>query len=114
MTSQISSRRKTLKKPEVVDVTSKDIPADYTGREAPERVFHFNLYFLKFGTSDRIQGAAVLLSILLLIVICGVIIGGISRPDNPWVEKAFGWLSSAFLFVVGVAVGRSGQDGSET
>lgn len=108
-----SSGRKPLKRPTTVDESSKDTPADYTGKDAPERVFHFNLGFLKFGTSDKIQGAAVLLSILILIVICGVFAAGLSNSSNPWIEKAFGWLSSAFLFVVGVAVGRSGSPNSD-
>jgi hypothetical protein len=113
MTNPTSSRRK-LKKPTAVDVSSKDNPSDYTGPDAPERVFHFNLKFIRFGTSDKIQGAAVLLSILLLLVIAGVIVAGLYNPTSPWIDKVFGWLSAAFLFVVGVAVGRSGNQNGES
>lgn len=82
---------------------------DYTSDSpAPGRVLAINLPFFKYGTSDRFQGAAILLSIILLGVIALFLIGSIFAdiPDGRF-DKIFSWLGGAFLLVMGVAIGRA-------
>lgn len=95
---------KPLKQP-LSYVANKDQPADYTGGgNAPERVLFINFWFFKYGTNDKAHGAAVILSLLLLFVI--TLVYFFSPTDNS--EKILPWLGNAFLFVAGVAVGKSG------
>lgn len=83
---------------------------DFTGDSAPERIFFINLFFFKYGTKDKAHGAAILLSLLLLFVILIVIGIGFRLGPSEWLDRVFTWLGSAFLFVAGVAVGRSGSE----
>ena len=87
---------------------------DFTGDEpVADRVLAINLPFFKYGTSDRFQGAAILLALSLLLLITGLFVWSFLSeiPDNRF-DKIFGWLGSAFLLVMGVAIGRgaSGKD----
>ena len=91
------------------DQYTKSAP-DFTGDNAPERIFFINLFFFRYGTKDKAHGAAVLLSLLLLIVILVVIGVGLRFEQSAWLDRVFTWLGSAFLFVSGVAVGRSGSE----
>jgi hypothetical protein len=102
---------KPLKRPSSGQIVRKDNPSDYTGDGASERVLLVNLFFIRFGTKDRVQGAAIMLSILLLLCISLVAILGYFSNNplkDPWFEKIFSWLGSTFVFVSGVAVGRAG------
>lgn len=86
-----------------------DKPTDYTGGDpAAGRVLVINLGFFKYGTSDRFQGAAILMSVILLGLVATLLIASILAdiPDNRF-DKIFSWLGSAFLLVVGVAIGRA-------
>jgi peptidoglycan/LPS O-acetylase OafA/YrhL len=88
---------------------------DYTEPNAPERVFFINLGFFRYGTKDKAHGAAVLLSILLFMLLVGVIVSGYYQPEgSEWAAQVFTWLGGAFLFVVGVAVGRGTTDKDKT
>ena len=81
---------------------------DFTGDEpVANRVLAINLHFFKYGTSDRFQGAAILLALSLLLLITGLFVWSFLSeiPDNRF-DKIFGWLGSAFLLVMGVAIGR--------
>ncbi len=102
-----------LNRPPQDRVLQRDAPADYTGPEAPERVLHINLWFVKFGTNDKLQGAAILLAIFILLLITVVIFYGMTHTTTEWNEKVFSWLSSTFLIVAGVAIGRASSDKSE-
>ena len=102
---------KPLRRPKSNQVVHKDSPSDYTGDDASERVLRVNLLFLKFGTKDRVQGAAIMLSVLLLICVMAVSLLGFFSTDPSKIllfEKIFSWLGSTFVFVSGVAVGRAG------
>lgn len=87
--------------------TAKGI-SDYTGHTANHRVLHINLGLFKYGTNDKTHAAALLFSLILLIIIVALIVAGIysAKDGMPWVEKTFSWVSSAFLFVSGVALGK--------
>jgi hypothetical protein len=109
-----SQSRKPLRRPASNEVVTKDKPEDYTGPEAGERTFYLNFYFIRFGTKDKIQGAAITLSVLLLLVIATVIIiGAFNSTNASWLEKSLTWLGSTFVFLAGVAVGRAGVDGQD-
>ncbi len=106
--------RKRLRPPPPDKVVKKDELADYTGSDpVPDRVLVINLRFFKYGTSDRFQGAAILLALTLLLLIASIFVLSalLEIPDNRF-DKTFGWLGSAFLLVMGVAIGRgtSGKD----
>jgi arginine exporter protein ArgO len=96
-----------LRRPQPADVRLRDTPADYTGSDAPERVLIINLFILRYGTSDRFQGAAIFLAFLLLLLLAAVVVLGIIYGETPWSDRVFGWLGSAFLIVAGVAIGRA-------
>jgi hypothetical protein len=101
-----------LNKPSADRVLQRDTPADYTADEAPERVLHINMGFLKFGTNDKLQGAAIVLAVFLLILISAITIYGISHQPSEFQDRVFNWLTNTFLVVLGVAVGRAGSDKS--
>lgn len=102
----MSNTRKRLKRPPASDVVRKDSPSDYTGDNADERVLYINLYFIKFGSTDRLQGAALMLSMVLLFLIALSILGGFVS-DSSWAKEAIAWLGTPLMLVVGVAVGRA-------
>lgn len=114
MMEQTSSRRRPLKRPPAGDVKPVDDLSDYTGDSASDRTFFINFYFMKFGTTDRIQGAAVMFSLFLLLLIFLTIFlgaGSSNKEQMAWLDQAFRWLGSAFLFAIGIALGRSGRSG---
>jgi hypothetical protein len=83
---------------------------DYTGIDGADgRVFHINLGFFKYGTDDKIHGAAMVFSLLLFIcVVCVMIFG----DGSAWADKLFSWATGAFLFALGIALGK-GAGGKE-
>jgi hypothetical protein len=81
---------------------------DYTGTDAPHRVLHLNFGFFKYGTNDKAHAAAIVLSIVLLIVTLFLVIIGMFAPNAAFLEKVVTWLWNGFLFVAGVAVGHGG------
>jgi arginine exporter protein ArgO len=91
----------------IPDKYTEKEPVDQTGPKAPGRVFLINFGFVKYGSTDKAHGAAVLLSLILLIIILIVICIGFKIGFSPWLDRVFTWLGSAFLFLAGVAVGRS-------
>ncbi len=83
--------------------------ADYTGDTADRRVLRINLGIIRYGTDDKTHGAAVVFSLLLFAAICVIMVFGMITSDREWADKVLQWLGSAFLFVLGVAIGRSGN-----
>jgi threonine/homoserine/homoserine lactone efflux protein len=65
------------------------------------------LGIFKYGTNDKAHAAALVLSLLLFFTIVGVAIFG---DGGDWAKEIFRWLGGAFLFVTGVAIGKSGGD----
>lgn len=108
----MNDERKPLKRPAAQDVIRKDGPADYTGPSANDRVLYINLGFIKYGTTDKLQGAALFLSIILLFFVCVALILGFWM-DSAWAKEAIAWLGTPLLLVIGVAVGRGAPDGSK-
>lgn len=82
---------------------------DYTACSADRRVLRINLGIIRYGTDDKSQGAAVVFSLLLFCAICLVAVLGAVDADPQWSERVLEWLGSAFLFVMGVAIGKGGS-----
>lgn len=102
-----SPPRKVLRRPSSEEVIQKDSPADYTGPDAAERVLHINLGFLRFGTTDKLQGAALVVLMLLFPILILVVILGMFPASNAWADRIFGWIGPVIVLVSGVAVGRA-------
>lgn len=92
--------------------TRKGLSDDMTGAEARERVFYVNLGFLRYGTDDKTHAAAVIFASVLLLAVNVVIFAQFIAPEGngDWAERALTWLGNAFLFIVGVAIGKGGSD----
>lgn len=90
---------------------------DYTKSEgAQDRVFFINLGIFKYGTKDKAHGASVLFGLIIVLLIIGVIIAGFAFHDpanGGWIDKVFSWLGNAFLFIMGVAVGKNDRTGAD-
>lgn len=82
-----------------------DRSTDYTADNAPRRSFYINLKILKFGTPDIIQGAAITLSIFLLIAIMvlGVLVTILPNRAGHGMDI----LSYLLAAAIGVAIGRN-------
>lgn len=82
---------------------------DYTASSADRRVLKINLGIIRYGTDDKTQGAAVVFSLLLFCAICLMMVVGALDSDREWSERVLQWLGGAFLFVMGVAIGKGGS-----
>lgn len=78
---------------------------DYTADNAPRRSFYINLKFLKFGTPDIVQGAAITLSLFLLVTM--IVLGGLATMLPDGVGHSMAILSHPLAAVIGVAIGRN-------
>jgi len=95
------------------DEATKTGLSDYTGGSANKRVLHINLGIFKYGTDDKSHAAALVFALILLIALLGIVIAGFHVENAAWADKCFGWLGSAFLFVAGVALGKSSSKRSD-
>ncbi|MFT8711443.1 hypothetical protein [Komagataeibacter rhaeticus] len=96
------------------DKATKAGLCDYTNpKDANDRVFYLNLYFFKYGTNDKVHAASLLMSLILLFMIFWLLVIGLYSSNDPWKDKLFSWLGSAFTFISGVAIGR-GVNGSKS
>lgn len=99
---------KPLKRPLASDVVNRDSPGDYTqSSSAPNRSFYVTLLFMRFGTTDKFQGAAFFLTLVLLLLLVGAWVVGIWYPTH-W-EKAWDLLTTPFTLALGVAIGSSSK-----
>lgn len=104
----LKNQRKVPDRPSPNDVTEKDRPEDYTGPSAPNRALFINLYFLKFGSDDKIQGAAIFVCICLTILIILVLMINTIKESSALTTAVLDWIKSPFLLALGAAVGRAG------
>lgn len=74
---------------------------------APGRVFKIDLWRVKYGSSDKAHGSALLLSLLLFCLLAVTLALSVTYPDNTLLERIFDWLGGAFLVIAGVAIGRN-------
>jgi len=88
---------------------SPDSPSDYTGGGGqPNRVLHINLWLIKYGTDDKFQGAAVMMSLLLIILlITALVMGACSKEFAPTCDKIVAWVQPVLTLVIGAAIGKS-------
>ncbi len=104
------TNKKKLNRPPPDNVAEKDSPNDYTGRSADERVFFINLGFMKFGTSDKFQGASMFILVILSICLTiASIVGFYSSSDK--VMSFIDWGTFPLLLTIGAAIGRSVEGG---
>lgn len=104
--------RRPLKRPEPGQVGRKDSPGDYTGPSADGRFFVINLWFMKLGSDDKLQGAALFLSVLFIALLCAVIVFGF-WGDPEWASRVLTVIVTPLMLVIGVAVGRSASTKDE-
>ena len=72
---------------------------------APGQVFKFQRWGVSYGTDDKGHLAALVLSLLILILLAVVFTGGFF-VDRGWITDAIKLLGPAFTFVAGVAIGK--------
>lgn len=101
---------KPLKRPDPSQVRQKDEPDDYTGDNASDRVLFINLGFFKYGTNDKSHGAAIILSFLLFVLLAVIFVIGFWATNVDWAKECLRFVGTTFVFVAGVAVGRSGKN----
>ncbi len=90
--------------------TRKGMP-DFTGKDdAYNRVLYINVGIFRYGTNDKAHAAALILSMVLLLTMIALVFFGTGHHDAAWDDKAFSWLGGAFLFIAGVALGKSGSE----
>lgn len=102
----MADERKPLRRPAPEQVGRKDVPSDYTGPSAGGRFFVINLGFMKLGSDDKLQGAALFLSVLLFLLLC-IVVGFGFFANAEWAKHALTVIVTPLMLVVGVAVGRS-------
>lgn len=91
--------------PNVPDRETKLGLPDQTGKGAADgRVMHVNLGFFKFGTDDKAQAVAFILTVLMLGILTALAIWG---QDTDQAKAFAGLLEKAVLITIGVAVGQS-------
>ena len=78
---------------------------DHTGTgSADGRVMHINLGFLKFGTDDKAQAVAFILTTLMLLLLGAISIWG---QDTEQTKAFASLLEKAVLITIGVSVGQA-------
>jgi hypothetical protein len=106
---------KILPPPSGPDKPDKETQAglrDYTAPSADNRVLFVNLGIIRYGTHDKTHAAALVFSVILLIFIACVGFFTLSKDPSGFSEKWFTWLTNTFLFVAGIALGKSGSEKS--
>ena len=104
--------KKTGAEPPAAPRVGADRPSDYTADSAPNRSLYLNLGVVKLGTTDPLQGAAILLSLLLLSVAVLVLLLGFILAlcgKAGWMDTGLSWLGAPLSVVIGVAIGRGGD-----
>lgn len=100
----------------VVVATPKNVPSipdKFTRKDpsfvdggAPGQIFKFERWGLKYGTDDKGHAAAIILSVLVVILLGAVFVGGLF-VERAWIPDALKMLGTTFTFVAGVAIGKS-------
>lgn len=109
---------KTPPKPLIVTESRKDVPVlpdRYTKKDsiyfdggAPNQVFKFERWGLAYGTDDKGHAAAIILSVLMVCLLAVIFVIGLV-VERSWIPDALKLIGTAFTFVAGVAIGKSGS-----
>ena len=112
----MNEKSKTPTKPLVVNEPAQNVPAipdKHTRKDptffdggAPNQVFKFERWGFSYGTDDKGHAAAIILSVLIVILLAGVFLGGF-LVERSWIPDALKLLGTTFTFVAGVAIGKS-------
>jgi hypothetical protein len=86
---------------------------DFTGPDASNRILFINLGFFKYGTADKSHAGSIFLSLILILAAFLIMVIGLYSSNVAWLEKILSLVWSAFLFVVGVSIGRGQSDKSD-
>ena len=86
---------------------------DFTGPDALNRILFINLGFFKYGTADKSHAGSIFLSLILIVTALLIMIIGLYSNNTAWLERILSLVWSAFLFVVGVSIGRGQSDKTE-
>ena len=81
-----------------------------SGDSAENRILFIDAGFFRYGTDDKTHAAAIVLSSVLLIVGLLVVAIGSFSSNSVWLERALMLIWNAFMFVAGIALGRSGKE----
>jgi hypothetical protein len=93
--------RKKANPPPPSDVPQRDDPSDYKISESP--AYTLNLLIYRLNGSDQLQGAALLLTLILLAVF---VASFFFDTVNPAIKDARPYLGSLLTLTIGVAIGR--------
>lgn len=88
--------------PNEPDQHTKKAPVYFEGG-APNQIFRFDRWGLKYGTDDKGHAAAMILSVLLLALLTFGFVGGL-LVERLWVPNVLELIGTAFTFVAGVAI----------
>jgi hypothetical protein len=83
------------------------------GGSAENRLLFINMGIFRYGTDDKTHAAAIVLSGVLLVIGLLVVIIGSFSSNSVWLERALMLIWNAFMFVAGIALGRSGTEKGE-
>ncbi|MEH2472998.1 hypothetical protein V1281_005812 [Nitrobacteraceae bacterium AZCC 2161] len=95
---------------DVPDNETKKGLVDFTGPDASNRILFINIGFFKYGTADKAHAGSIFLSLILIVVAFSIMVIGLYSANGAWLEKVLSLVWSAFLFVVGVSIGRGQSD----
>lgn len=100
-----------LPSPEHPKATINDNRDDYTSvQDVPGRAFLLNFGLIRFGTGDTIQGASVLLALIMLLMLFIAFISDVVLARST-TEALLGWITTPLMLAIGVAIGRSDKLG---
>ena len=96
-----------LPPPEHPSVAVTDKIEDYTSTsDVPGRAFILNFGLVRYGTKDAIQGASILLSLVMLLMLALAFIADIFT-GRTLTKDLLSWITTPLMLAIGVAIGRS-------
>lgn len=97
--------RKKVKPQPPGDVPQRDEPEDYKINESP--AYTLNLCFFKMNGKDQLQGAALLLTLILIVALLASFFFDSGAPS---IKEVRPFLISLVSLTIGVAIGRQLPD----
>ena len=96
-----------LPPPERPSASVTDTTEDYTSTsDVPGRAFVLNFGRIRYGTKDAIQGASILLALVMLLMLAIAFVADIFT-DRAMTKDLLNWITTPLMLAIGVAIGRS-------